>query len=287
VGHRNKRWDLIAQKYLKVKELELVRTNKCRRSTSAYRNPIQLVPYMERIKDFLDKHGEKSVELMDDPAYAKIVSKFYRMTIDMRLLNIITEADLHPLPRVADCLDRFYNNNNFSSHDVQDAFWAVPLAECDRHKTAFETLNHLLEWLVIPQGCKNGATMFARVVTHYFADMHEDIDKYQDDIFIHSKDSASHMARHEEVMDRARTARLCFSKEKPLQLPPPTYTWPPDYSCRSDPRPRKSPSNRGLGLPLDSEGSSTFHRLDSLQPGLHPSCLPTYQTSQRPHLHQG
>jgi hypothetical protein len=44
--------------------------------------------------------------------------------------------------------------------------------------------------------------------------MHEDIDKYQDDIFIHSKDSASHMARHEEVMDRARTARLCFSLKK-------------------------------------------------------------------------
>jgi hypothetical protein len=85
VGHRNKHWDFIAQKYLKVKELELVRTNKCRRSTSACRNPIQLVPYMERIKDFLDKHGEKSVELMDDPAYAKIVSKVYRMTIDMRL----------------------------------------------------------------------------------------------------------------------------------------------------------------------------------------------------------
>jgi hypothetical protein len=123
--------------------MELTRTNKCRRSTSPYRNLIQLVPFIERIKDFLDKHQERAVELMNDPAYAKIVSKFYRMTIDMCLLNIITEADRHPLPRVADCLDRFYNNNYFSSHDVQDAFWAVPLAECDRHKTAFETLNHL------------------------------------------------------------------------------------------------------------------------------------------------
>ena len=56
--------------------------------------------------------------------------------------------------------------------------------------------------------------MFARVVAHYFADMHEDIDKYQDDIFIHSKDSASHMIRHEEVFDRARLARLCFSLKK-------------------------------------------------------------------------
>jgi hypothetical protein len=214
IGRRNKRWDLLAQKYLKVKEIQLLLTNKCRRSYSDFRNPIMLVQYVERVQKFMSDFGDKAVEYMDDPQYAHLVAAFYRLTIDMRLLNIITKDDLHPMPRIADVIDRFFGNKHFTGHDVQDAFWAVPLADCDRHKTAFETQNMLLEWMVIPQGCKNGAVMFARVVSHYFGDVMPDIDKYQDDIFVHSKNIAKHLIANQVVYDRARLAGLCFSLNK-------------------------------------------------------------------------
>ena len=177
VGHRNNRWDLLEQKYLKVKEESLLRTSKCKISTSEYRSPIRLVQYAERVKDFPENYGDEAYTKIDDPAYANIVGKFYRLTIDMRLLNAITKKDEGGLPLIADCIDRFHGNRYFSHHDVQDAFWAVSLAPCDRHNSAFQTLNHLLEWQAIPQGCKNGATMFARIAAHYFSNLPDDIDK--------------------------------------------------------------------------------------------------------------
>ncbi len=73
VGHRNNRWDLLEQKYLKVKEESLLRTNKCKISTSEYRSPIRLVQYAERVKEFLEKYGDEAYTKMDDPAYANNV----------------------------------------------------------------------------------------------------------------------------------------------------------------------------------------------------------------------
>jgi hypothetical protein len=132
----------------------------------------------------------------------------------MRLLNQITVDDQHPLPKLADILDRFYGHRHFASHDVQDAFWAVPLAEEHRHKTAFETLNHLLEWCVIPQGCKNGAVMFARVVARYFGNLSKNISHYQDDLFVRGKNIKEHLDSHRLLFERAREASMVFSLRK-------------------------------------------------------------------------
>ncbi len=57
----------------------------------------------------------------------------------------------------------------------------MPLKDSDRHKTAFEILHYLLEWNVIPQGCKNGTVMFTLVVATYFGNFSEG--HYQDDLF--------------------------------------------------------------------------------------------------------
>ena len=63
---------------------------------------------------------------MNSPAFAHIVARFYRLTIDMRLLNEITVDDQHLLPKLMDIIDRFYGNRHFASHDVQDAFCSTP-----------------------------------------------------------------------------------------------------------------------------------------------------------------
>jgi hypothetical protein len=173
-----------------------------------------LVPYVDRIKAFLDQHQEHAADRMNSPLFAHVVSRFYRLTIDMRLLNQITVDDQHPLPKLMDVIDRFYGNKHFASHDVQDAFWAVPLKESDRHKTAFEILHHLLEWNVIPQGCKNGAVMFARVVAAYFGNLSEGIGHYQDDLFVHNNSIRAHLADHRKLFDRAREASMVFSLRK-------------------------------------------------------------------------
>ena len=80
---------------------------------------------------------------MKDPQYKLLVAAFYRLTVDLRLLNSVTVPDAQPMPRIEDILNSFVGNEFFSCFDVKDAFWTVLLAVADRHKTAFATHNML------------------------------------------------------------------------------------------------------------------------------------------------
>ena len=73
-----------------------------------------------------------------------------------------------------------------------------------------ELLTHdmLLQWTVCPQGSKNGATVFARVVQSMFQGAPDTISVYQDDIFNHAKNIAEHLKGMEFILDRLRKKGL-------------------------------------------------------------------------------
>ena len=61
------------------------------------------------------------------------------------------------------------------------------VAESDRHKTAFATHNMLLEWLRCPQGSKNAAVFWARLIRTIFQDADPRTTMcYQDDVHGHT-----------------------------------------------------------------------------------------------------
>ena len=60
----------------------------------------------------------------------------------------------------------------------------------------------LLQWCVCPQGSKNGATVFARIVQSIFGEKPEEISIYQDDIFTHSKNISKHLSGLEFTFER-------------------------------------------------------------------------------------
>jgi hypothetical protein len=98
--------------------------------------------------------------------------------------------------------------SNISGIDLKDAFWTVSLHIADRHKTAFATHDMLLQWTVCPQGSKNGATVFARVVQSMFQGSPDTISVYQDDIFNHAKNIAEHLKGMEFIFERLRKKAL-------------------------------------------------------------------------------
>ena len=63
----------------------------------------------------------------------------HRFCVDYRRLNAVTIKDRYPLPRMEDCLDSLGDAQFFSTLDCNWGFWQIPLAEDDRHKTAFTT----------------------------------------------------------------------------------------------------------------------------------------------------
>jgi len=81
-----------------------------------------------------------------------------RFCINYRQLNKITKPDVYPLPRIDDILAQIkrinsIHNSGFGHVDIGRS----RLAEGDRQKTAFVSIEGLFEWLVMPFGLTNAS----------------------------------------------------------------------------------------------------------------------------------
>ena len=68
------------------------------------------------------KHGDNATAAMTDPKCDDMIAGFYRLCVDLRLLNAVTVSDAHPMPKVTDILNEFADSLHFSAFDVTDAF---------------------------------------------------------------------------------------------------------------------------------------------------------------------
>ena len=66
--------------------------------------------------------------------------------MDYRLLNRKSVKQAFPLPRVEEYLDSLTGSHFFSTLDLKSAYAPVPIADEDRHKTAFATPMGLFEY---------------------------------------------------------------------------------------------------------------------------------------------
>ena len=60
-------------------------------------------------------------------------------------------------------------NSWFTTIDLVDEFFSLPLYPADRGFTAFHTPIGIFKWDVLPQGTASSPTIFQRVMDHWFA----------------------------------------------------------------------------------------------------------------------
>ena len=185
-------------------------------ASGGYSSALVLVPYNDRIQNFMQKHGDKAVDELWKEENEKEVSTFYRLTQDLRELNQKTVADLYPLPRIDYLLDQVrLGTTHFSIADLMDAFWCVPLAKEDRHKTAFRTPYDHVQSTVMVQGGKNSANMWARVAAMTFSVMASDeAIVYQDDVLGQSRTFEEHYGVLNKLYDCLDKSGLTFKLAK-------------------------------------------------------------------------
>jgi hypothetical protein len=78
-----------------------------------------------------------------------------RVCIDYRGLNEVTRKDAYLLPHVYDTMDELKDANYYTYLDLATSFWQARVREEDIHKTAFHTLDGLMEWIAMQFGLCN------------------------------------------------------------------------------------------------------------------------------------
>lgn len=132
-----------------------------------------------------------------------------RLCVDYRQLNIKTRKDAFPLPRIEESLDALTGARWFSTLDLASGYNQVPVAESDRHKTAFCTPFGLFEWNRMPFGLCNAPSTFQRLMQRIFGDQQcQSLLLYLDDIVVFSSTVRQHLERLDVVLGRLQNEGL-------------------------------------------------------------------------------
>lgn len=136
----------------------------------------------------------------------------WRFVADYTKLNAVTTKDNYTPPMIDDLLARIPRNCIFSKIDLQKAFFLIPIAQEDQHKTAVITPFGLYEYKVMPMGLKNASQTLQRYVDTVLAGSINTI-AYCDDILLFS-DEHSHLKELSTLLHKLHHAGLVVNRQK-------------------------------------------------------------------------
>lgn len=138
----------------------------------------------EWIKDGVVKPG------YSDYAAAVVVTKkkdlTHRVCVDYRNLNKKIIEDRYPSPLVEDVLDSLQKTKVFSSIDLKNGVFQVPVGKDSQKYLAFVTHSGQYLFLKTPFGCCNSPAVFQRYINEVFRDLvnRKIVIVYMDDVCI-------------------------------------------------------------------------------------------------------
>ena len=80
---------------------------------------------------------ESTTSWMAPAVFVKMKSGELRLCVDYRVLSKRTSKDAYPLPLVDEVQDCLARSTVFTSLDLRNGYWQIPVHESDQHKTAF------------------------------------------------------------------------------------------------------------------------------------------------------
>ena len=138
-----------------------------------------------------------------------------RFCVDYRKINSCTRKDAYPLPRVSECLDTLAGAKWFSTLDLTSGYWQVPMAEQDKHKTAFTVGGGLYQFKVLPFGLCNAPATFERLMEMVLNGLQwKQCLVYLDDFIVFGSFFDTALENLSIVFDCLRTAGLTLKPKK-------------------------------------------------------------------------
>ena len=135
----------------------------------------------------------------------------YRATINKFLVR-----ETWPMPDIESHIDTVGGANFITVCDVQSAYWQIPIAPKDRHKTAFVTSKGKYVFKVLSFGVANAPWIFQRVMSLAFANFGQPsgLLVYMDDVIAYSATWEAHLKLLKDMFRALQTAGLTLKPAK-------------------------------------------------------------------------
>ncbi|GKD39833.1 putative nucleotidyltransferase, ribonuclease H, partial [Tanacetum coccineum] len=133
----------------------------------------------------------------------------FRMCIDYRELNKLTDKNRYPLSRIDDIFDQLQGSQFFLKIDLRSGYHQLRVHEDDISKTAFRTRYRHFEFTVIPFGLTNAPVVFIDLMNRVCRPY---LDKFVivfiEDILIYSKTQEEHVEHLRLVLELLEKEKL-------------------------------------------------------------------------------
>ena len=141
-----------------------------------------------------------------------------RMCIDYsQTINIYTELDAYPLPRIDDMVNQLAQYHVFSTFDLKGAYHQVAIKESDSKYTAFEANGKLYEFTRIPFGVKNGVAAFQRAISQFVENENlKDVYPYLDNITVAGRTQEEHDKNVESFLNALHRNNVTLNDSKTI-----------------------------------------------------------------------
>ena len=141
--------------------------------------------------------------------------KSVRFCSDLRELNKTVIFDAEPITDVEHLFASLSKAKYFSKLDLTKGYWAVPIDEEDRDKTAFTTSKGQFRWVNMPFGLKTAGSVFNRMMRKLLLPLkRDDIHHFMDDILIATETWEAHLSALRAVIQRLKEANLAAKPSK-------------------------------------------------------------------------
>lgn len=171
----------------------------------------------DKIKDLIEN---KIIQESNSPYSSPIVlvkknNGDYRLCVDYRKLNSITVKDRYPMPIIEEQVEKLNGKCVFTSLDMSQGFYQIPLEEESIPKTGFSTPEGHYEFLRMPFGLANSPSVYQRLIDRILGTLrYEKALPYMDDLLIASASEDEALSTLKEVLDIVRDSKLTLNLSK-------------------------------------------------------------------------
>jgi hypothetical protein len=142
----------------------------------------------------------------------------YRLCLDFRNLNAVSDKHNWPIPRIDDILFRLGSRKAkyWSKLDLTAGYHQCEIDEKFRKYTAFMTFKGLYEWCRLPMGLKGAGHFFQQLVAGIVLAglLYSICEAYFDDIIVSGQSEEEHLLNLRKVLERLRDNRVTLNPKK-------------------------------------------------------------------------